>query len=305
MPRLVAILSLLLGFVAPAQSLPAVRERIERRVVLSGDSSEPVPEVRIAAGATTLLRFDALLQRDAIEVEGRERFHLLEVGERILVLEPAMNLGPGERLRLRVRYADDAAPAQGVFALVSHASEVDARVDVFRKRDSVEVLRAELADARAQLTAQEVELRALQARCEASGPAGLVTAGVLDADGVRGGRIRWEKTLKSDGSLDCVRGEALHSASWSVVSFVIRNKGPAPWTGSTAKLRNISRGERVEVVAFRAQPQVIAPGETGHIIIEVAALAERTGEKFSVELGDDAERGRRLSFTLTFDRGSP
>ncbi|AKQ69950.1 hypothetical protein A176_006862 [Myxococcus hansupus] len=305
MPRLVAILSLLLGFAAPAQSLPAVRERIERRVVLSGDSSAQVPEVRIAAGAATLLRFDALLQRDAIEVEGRERFHLVEVGERILVLEPAMDLGPGERLMLRVRYADDAAPAQGVFALVSHASEVDARVNVFRKRDSVEVLRAELADVRAQLTAQEVELRALQARCQASGPAGLVMAGSLRAEGVRGGRIKWETTLKSDGSLDCVRGEALHSASWSVVSFFVRNKGPAPWKASTAKLRSLARGERVEVVAVRTQPQVIAPGETGRIIIEVAAIEERAGEKFSVELGDDAESGRRLSCTMTFDGRSP
>ncbi|AEI62615.1 hypothetical protein LILAB_03450 [Corallococcus macrosporus] len=90
-------------------------------MALGGAATAPVPELRIAAGLATLLIFDAPLDRGAMELEGRSRFRLVDVGERILALEPLEDLGRGERLMLRVRYADGASPEQGVFALVTHA----------------------------------------------------------------------------------------------------------------------------------------------------------------------------------------
>ncbi|WP_163779728.1 DUF2381 family protein [Myxococcus vastator] len=298
MPRLVAILYLLVGFAAPAQSLTAPRERVERRVILSGNPSEPVPEIRIAAGTTTLLRFDARLDRGTVEVEGRERLQFVDAGERVLVLEPMMDLGSGERLLLRVRYADDAAPAQGVFALVSSASEVDVRVDVFRRRDSIEVLRAELADARARLVAKEAELGSLHARCQASGPAGLVLAGLLDERGVAGHPLVRVLATKPGLGLVYEKGMALHAEAWSVVFLRVRNTGAEQWAATTAELVSLSSGERVEVVAVRMQQPVIAPGDTGHVVIEVKNPPASAGAAFHLEVGDGAGRGRTLALRV-------
>lgn len=300
LPRLVAILSLLLGIAAPAQPLPATRERIERRVVLFGNPAEPTPELRISSGIATLLLFDAPLDRDAVELEGRSRFRFVEVGERALVLEPSVELGQGERLMLRVRYSDGAAPMQGTFALVSNPSEVDARVEVFRRRDSIELLQVELADVRSQLASKDAALNALHARCEASGPAGLVIAGLLDIDGVRGHRIKRADSTKRAGGLELEDGMALHAASWSVVSIFVRNDGPEPWTATTARVSSLSSGERVDVMAVRMKQPAIAPGESGLVVIETKAPSERAGEIFRLEVGEMGERGRRLSLKVVF-----
>ncbi|MFP2958258.1 DUF2381 family protein [Myxococcus sp. 1LA] len=300
LPRLVAILSLLLGIAAPAQPLPATRERIERRVVLSGNPAEAAPEVRISSGIATLLLFDAPLDRDAVELEGRARFRFVEVGERALVLEPSVDLGQGERLTLRVRYSDGAAPLQGAFALVSDPSEVDARVEVFRRRDSIELLQVELADVRSQLASKDAALNALHARCEASGPAGLVIAGLLDIDGVRGHRIERTDATKRAGGLALEDGLALHAASWSVVSIFVRNDGTEPWTATSARLSSLSSGERVDVMAVRTKGPAIAPGESGLVVIETKAPPERAGEIFRLEVGEGSEKGRRLSLKVVF-----
>lgn len=300
LPRLVAILSLLLGIAAPAQPLPATRERIERRVVLSGNPAEAVLELRVAPGVATVLLFDAPLERGGMELEGRARFRFVEVGERTLLLEPSVELGQGERLILRVRYSDGASPAQGAFALVSTASEVDSRVEVFRRRDSIELLQVELAEVRSQLASKDAALNALHARCAASGPAGLVIAGLLDIDGVRGHRVKRVDATNRAGGLALEDGLALHAASWSVVSILVRNDGPEPWTATTARLSSLSSGERVDVVAVRTKGSAIAPGESGLVVIETKAPPERAGEIFRLEVGEEGEKGRRLSLKVAF-----
>ncbi|WIG95086.1 DUF2381 family protein [Myxococcus sp. SDU36] len=299
MHRLVVILVLLMGIAAPAQSLPSARERHERRMVLSGNSTAPLPELRIAAGLATLLFFDAPLDRGALELEGRSRFRLVDVGERVLALEPLEDLGAGERLVLRVRYSDGGAPEQGVFALVSHASEVDARVEVFRRRDSVEALRAELADARAQLAEQTRELRALRARGAASGPIGLVMEGLVDASGVQGRWLTGVAGATGTAGLFMEGGKAFQASSWTVVSLIVRNGGVGPWTAASARFRSAASGARMEAVSVRMREPAIAPGAKGQVFIEARAFSARDGEVFQLEVGDGAERERVLSFKVT------
>ncbi|WP_395848338.1 DUF2381 family protein [Cystobacter fuscus] len=125
---------------------PPARERQERQVVVSSSPDEPVPEVRVAAGIATTLVFNVPIDRASVEVEGqRTRFRLVDVGERTLFLKPLVPPGDGERLGVRVRYKDGVSPAFAVFALVSHPTVVDTRVDVARIQRSPEVLEAELA----------------------------------------------------------------------------------------------------------------------------------------------------------------
>ncbi|HEX8703214.1 MAG TPA: DUF2381 family protein, partial [Myxococcaceae bacterium] len=169
--RRLLVLTLLFGGPAAAQLPVPSRQRQDRRVSLPSLPDEPVPELRVAAGNLTTLVFNALLDRDSLELD-RTRFKLVDVGERSINLLPSTELGSGERLVLKVRFKDRVLPSQAVFALVSHPSEVDGSVEVDRRSDTPEALQAALAQ-------KDAELGALKVRCMANGPAGLVLSGVI------------------------------------------------------------------------------------------------------------------------------
>ncbi|MCP3098229.1 DUF2381 family protein [Myxococcus sp. K15C18031901] len=286
MLRPVAILFLLLGVTASAQPVPAARERQERRVTSSSSPAEPVPELRVAAGVATLVLFDASLERSALELEGRERFRIVDVGERTLVLEPSVDLGAGERLGLRVRYADGSAPERGAFVLVTAPAAVDSRVEVFRRRDSVEALQAELAEARSRLAAQDVELRALRARNAATGPVGMVMSSLLNDRGVHTHRIRPKSTKHRADALIAEGGASFRAETWAVVSVTVRNNGQQPWSPRLARVVNARSGVAVRVIGVHAEPAQVAPGDVGLVVVETESPAWTVGEVFQVELLD-------------------
>lgn len=92
--RRLLVLALLLGGPAAAQLPTLARQRQDRRVSLPSTSDELATEIRLAAGNLTTLLFDALLDRDSLEVD-RTRFKLVDVGERSINLVPATELGSG------------------------------------------------------------------------------------------------------------------------------------------------------------------------------------------------------------------
>lgn len=256
-------------------------------MALSRGPAEPIPEVRVAAGVLTTLVFDAPLDRGSVELEGRERFRLVDVGERILALEPAADLGHGERLGLRVRYAGSAAQEQGSFTLATHASEVDTRVEVFRRKDSVELLRAELTDVRAQLKAQMEENQKLRSFRDSGGPSGLILSGMLDRRGVR-------VITLSDVSADSIGSDSLsflsrtsfRAPTWGAISTKVRNKGNRPWSPSSARVINSKSGDVLDVRSVRMTSPVIKPNETELVVIETEAPHWPVGELCSFELFD-------------------
>ncbi|NVJ26875.1 DUF2381 family protein [Myxococcus sp. AM011] len=286
MLRPVAILSLLVGVAASAQPLPAPRERQERRVALSSGPAEPVPELRVAAGITTLLLFDAPLDRGAVELEGRERFRIVDVGERILALEPAVDLGSGERLGLRVRFAGSATQDRGVFVLVSHATQVDTRVEVFHRKDSVELLHAELMDTRAQLKAQTEENQKLRALRDSGGPVELIMSGRLDHWGVRANRIKMEKEQSHGASLTVESATSFLAPTWAAISVKVRNHGKNSWAPALARVVSPRRGTSLGVLNVRSVLPKIGPEEAGLIVIETEVPSWLPGEVCSLELLD-------------------
>jgi len=95
------------GPLAAAQLAPAPRQRVDRGVLLSADAPEPVDTLRLAPGVLTTLLFDASLDKASVELEGKDlRIRLVDVGERSLMLEAAMELNPSERWLVRVRFLD-------------------------------------------------------------------------------------------------------------------------------------------------------------------------------------------------------
>lgn len=276
---------LLLFTAAQAQSASSVRERRDRRVVLPRPG-EPVLEVPVAAGILTTLVLDSALDRNSVELEGRTRFKLVDVGERAINLEPVMELGAGEHLMLRVRFADGAFPEHAVFALVSHPAVVDTRVEVSRHPLAPEALQAELSEVRAQLKAKEAELAALRARGDASSPAALALAGLLDVGGVSARRVDLQPKKEMQSSLRVMDGFSLRASAWGMVSVEVKNYGKTPWTPTEARLTSSTGGVTVQVLGVHMKQPRIEPGEVGTVVVETEKPAWDAGMLFRLELVD-------------------
>ncbi|HYO55900.1 DUF2381 family protein [Archangium sp.] len=265
-----------------AAAQPPAREQQQRQIVVPHGPDAPVPEVRVAANVATYLRFDAPIDRASVEVEGRAtRFRQVDPGERTLTLEPAVEPGPGEKVRVRVRYKDGAAPAYATFSLVSHPTLVDKEVEVVRRPRTIEALEAALAE-------KEAELTALRA---ASGPARLVFSGRLDLSGVQGRRI--EKIPNDTRSgLKVAWGEGYRAGSWALALVHVRNlPGQKPWGPGKARLTRAD-DTPVKVLSVDMNQARLAPGEEGSVAVETEAPFWSVDDTFRLELLD--ENGGRL-----------
>jgi len=272
-------LALLLTGAASAQTQPAVREHVERRVVVPNNSKEEALEIRVATHVLTVLRFDAPIERAAVEVEGRKtRFRLVDPGDQTLSLEPSVEPGAGEKLVLRVRYKGSAFPGEAVFALVSDPKVVDKEVEVARLIQTPEAMAAEIAS--------------LKNRCEANGPTSLALSGLLDSQGVQAQRI--VSVQGTPGGLELLEGLGFRASSWSLVSFRLRNlPGQKPWSVAEAHLTTLA-GTSVKVLPARMDRPHLAPGEEGLVVVETERPFWKKGEEFRLVLvGKD---GRPLPF---------
>jgi uncharacterized protein (TIGR02268 family) len=281
-------LCLLVSSAAAAQPQPPARQRQDRRVSLPTTSEEPVPEVRVAAGNLTTLVFNAPLDRDTLEVD-RTRFKLADTGERSLALEPATELGSGERLVVKVRFKDRALPAQAVFALVSHPTEMDGRVEVDRQANTSEALLAALAQ-------REAELAALQARCEGNGPMGLALSGWLNEHSYRI-QLEPKETSAITSGVKPLSGFGFEGGSSALVAILLYNlQGQKPWVLGQARLID-SRGAPITSLSVQMKPPQLAPGEQGLVVFETKTPPWNRGKTLTVELVDSSNQ-RRLSFNL-------
>jgi len=239
----------------------------------------------VAAKVTTYLRFDAPIDRASLEVEGRAtRFKLVDPAEQTIILEIAVEPGPGEELGVRVRYKDAGTPAYATLALVSHPSLVDKEVEVVRRPRTVEALEAALAE-------KEAQLAALKA---ASGPAGLVFSGRLDLKGVQAQIIEMPPGIQ-DG-LKVAGGEGYRANSWALVVVRVRNlPGQKPWEPGEARL-TLADGTPVKVRSVNMDKAQLAPGEEGLVAVETEAPHWKAGKPLRLELLDKSG-SRRLSIS--------
>jgi len=279
---------LLVASAAVAQPQPAGRQRQDRRVSLPTTVEEPVPEVRVASGNLTTLVFNAPLDRDTLEVD-RTRFKLADTGERSVSLEPATELGTGERLVVKVRFKDRALPAQAVIALVSHVSEMDGKVEVDRKANTPEALLAALAQ-------RDAELEELKARYVSGGPAGIVLSGWLSE---RTGpiRLKAKKSVVQANGLRTKEPFAYRGEFSVLLAIPLCNlPGQKPWVLGQVRLTGPD-GVPLKTHFVQMNPATLAPGEEGRIVVETEVSPWTPDKAFTVELVD-ASGQRRLSFTL-------
>ncbi|ATB30256.1 hypothetical protein MEBOL_003716 [Melittangium boletus DSM 14713] len=277
---------LLTGATAAAQPPSPARERQERRVTLPSAPDEPGLEVSVAAGITTYLRFDAALDKTAVEVENRPlRFTWVDVGDTLVALEPLVDLGAEEKLVVRVRYRDGASPAKATLALVTRPGVVDKEVEVVRRPRTLEALEAALAESQA-------ELAALKAQSGASGLAGLVFTGRLNLHGVRARRLESIRTSTWNG-LAYVGGEGYRAGRWALAVIRVRNlPGQQSWMPGSALLTR-KDGTPVKVLSVAMDKAQLAPGEEGLVAVETEAPFWTADEDLRLEFRDKSG-GRRL-----------
>ncbi len=268
---LVLALVLLLGTEARAQPSLA-REQRQRSVTVTGNPADPPHEIHAAKGVATVLLFKSQINGGTVEVD-KTRVKIIDAGEWSIIFEPVIELGREERLVLSVPFADG---QRAVFVLVSHASDVDTRIDVGRREQTIESCQSELAEA--------------QARCSKLSPARIARAGLLTPQGVIPRRIiKCSGITRMDG-LVCVAGSAYRAETWALVEVEISNESnQPPWVPSEVTIKGMKSGVLLTVRAVEMEPAQLPPGKVGHVFVEVGPSS--TGELFALELRDEAGRG--------------
>ena len=157
-----------------------------------------------------------MLAPKGVQLAGRDtHFERVVVEEKTLTLKPRVELAPGERLVLTVRFADDAAPQEAVFDLVPGAGEVDAQVEVVRRVIGGDALKAKVARLQAQLAAT-------QGLCGDGGPESAVLAGWLTED-IRVRPFKLQSPPGNPHDLDVVRGVGYRNGKWAMAAIELSN----------------------------------------------------------------------------------
>ncbi|WP_375757991.1 DUF2381 family protein [Corallococcus exercitus] len=267
-----------------AASLPGVR-----RVELTPDDALSVPEIAISAGLSTTFLFDSGLKRDEVELEGRDRFSLVDEGQATLRLVPSARLTVGERLRLVVRFRDGAAPASASFLLRVHPAKAEPLVEVYRDMRTLETYQQEAREVRAQLVQCQGDVaRLLAEQSVPGGLAGLVSSGVLDENGVTG-RVVTKDIVQAVGNanaLEAASVKSYRSATGVAVEIKLKVKaGAPPWVAKGATLRGKAGAELNVLRLWQQRP--IAIGEFGLVVVEADATTEAAQGAFSLKLWEE------------------
>jgi uncharacterized protein (TIGR02268 family) len=288
LPKLFTLASLLIGAAAAAQSA-SLKRAAPRTVVITVGTAKP-HDIRVAPGFLTTLLLDAPIERLAVEVEGRDRFSVMDAGDQLIGLMPESPLGPEESLTLRARYRAG-SPEFVEFRLIAAPAEVDTVVTVNRPQEPTEACQAELLAARQRCEAQEQELEQLKAWLPATSPAALGLAGLVDKDGVKVERdpdkVAGLRPLKSTGLT------RMRAAEWAVVVLhAVRNSGQGPWAPTWAEFTPMAGGPPRKARALLPLRVAIAPGEEVRMAIEVEMpqrdRREWLNERYSLTLCDGA-----------------
>jgi uncharacterized protein (TIGR02268 family) len=273
---------LVLASPAAAQVQPSARQRQDRRASLPATAAEPMLELYVAANNVTTAAFNGALDRDSLVVD-RTRFKWAEVSERLLILEPIEDLGPGERLLVRVGFKDRAQPSQAIIAIVSKPGVMDGKVEVDRRGNTPEALLSALAQ-------KDAELEELKAQCAGSGPAGLVFSQWLDKNS-HGLLLTAEVPPAGASGWEFGEGFAFNGTSSALVALQLRNlPGQKPWKLGQARFTSPG-GTPVTVLSAQMKPSQLAPGETGLVVLEVKTTF-KSKMPHTVELVDP--NGQRL-----------
>ena len=261
------------GTAARAQA--TAREPRQRTVTVTGTPAEPPHEIHVSHEAPTGFLFGSDLRKKSLRVDA-SRIRVLDEGARSLIVQAVKPLGEGERQELEVEFADGKAPARAVFALVAHASDVDALVTVARQEPAAPTCPAE-------------------ARAEVRGPEDFLLLGYMDGRGVPTAKI--DQHRDSAQGIESLEGVAYRGKGWLLFQVGFRNmRGPQPWVPTEATLMS-KTGEKLRgrvVLEGQGEP---APGEPVRMLVVTEEPPPNSaGLVFTLEMSRAA--GRTLAIPV-------
>ncbi len=265
-PGTLTLLLLLIGTVARAQPTPSPTHR-QRSLTVTGNPTEPVPEVRGAQGVGITFHFDGPLLESSVRVD-EARVRVVDVGKRSLLIEPLTAPRADQPVEVSVLYADG-EPRRAVFVIVPHPSEVDTWLEVTRRTQPP----GEACQAR---------LEELRARCGAHSPTAFLRSGLLTPEGIQAREILGQRA--SGGSLVATRGVVYLGQTWVLVEVEFQNGTGQTWAPRVATLTG-KGGQPVTVHWVTAEPAEVAPGGMGRVWVETAEVPPSgAGVEFTLEV---------------------
>ncbi len=257
---LVVALVLLAGTVARAQA--TAREPRQRTVTVTSNPAEPPHEVHVSHEAPTGFLFGSDLRKKSVRVDA-SRIRVLDEGARSIIVQTVKPLEEGERQELEVEFADGKAPARAVFALVAHASDVDALVTVARQEPAVPTCLAEV-------------------RAGVRGPEDFLLLGYMGESGVPTAKI--PPVTDDAHGFESLKGVAYRGKGWLMFQVEIRNmRGPQPWVPTEATL-TIKTGEKLRGRVVLEERRKPAPGKPVRVLVVTEEPPASAGLVFILEV---------------------
>ncbi|WP_224360283.1 DUF2381 family protein [Hyalangium versicolor] len=257
---LAVALVLLAGTGARAQA--TAREPRQRTVTVTGNPAEPPHEIRVSHETPTAFLFGSDIRKKSLRVDAA-RIRVLDEGARSIIVQAVKPLEDGERQELEVQFADDKAPVRAVFALVAHASDVDAFVTVARQEPAAPACPAEV-------------------RAGARGPEDFLLLGYMDGRGVPTAGIGVTKGAAH--GLESTRGVVYRGKGWLMFQVGIRDmRGPQPWVPTEATLTS-KTGEKLQGRVVLEEQGETAPGERVRVLVVTEEPPPSAGLVFILEL---------------------
>ncbi|KFE66897.1 DUF2381 family protein [Hyalangium minutum] len=259
---LAVALVLLTGTVARAQA--TAREPRHRTVTVTGNPSEPPPEVHVSAETPTVFLFGAELRKKSVRVD-EARIRVVDTGEqsRTIVVQAVSPPSHGERHELEVEFADGKAPSRAVFALVVHPANVDTLISVARQEPAAPACLAEVREG-------------------VRGPEDFLLLGYMGESGVPTAKVGPAKDAAQ--GLESAKGVAYRGKGWLMVQVRLRNqRGPQPWVPTEATLTS-KTGEKLRgrvVLEEQGEPE---PGKAVRVLVVTEEPPAGVGLFFILEL---------------------
>jgi len=216
-----------------------------RRVELKSDDAGAPIAVAISPGLSTVILFDADVAQDAIELESRGSFSVVDAGRMTLRLVPLVHATPGAKFRLSVRFRDGGAPSGASFLLTVHPARADNLVEVFRGVRTIESYQQEAREARAEVQrCKEENGRLVSEHGAPGGLAGLLATGGMDLNGVVGKIETKTITFDAKSAREPYRVNSYRSKKSVALEVSLQGtRADHPWTASGAALRSRSGAE--------------------------------------------------------------
>lgn len=245
-----------------------------RRIELAPVPTDTLPEVSIRPGIASLVVFDTPLARDGVELEGRERFRRVVVGEDTIALVPSEALREGERLRLTVRFAAGVTPAEARLLLVVARAQADTQVEVVRSQHVSYPPRTESAGMAEELQRLREENAWLRGEQGPSGLLAAIAAPWMEDQGLAARQLRQPHPRLTGADLPQVDTVCFRAASRVAVKLTVKfSPGERPWSVGNAALIGPEGRQLRTVQVWQSEPTT---GATAEVLILVEAEADKS-----------------------------